>query len=96
MDTLRAIWPFVPGQQELIFQITGVAVVGLLALNIYIALSQRLSLRTIASSLFTEVGRPTKVQSVLRILFLCWIVLGFFFLIVDVVVNGNQIVVNQT
>jgi len=67
MDTLRTIWPFVPGQQELIFQITGTAVIGLLVVNVYIALSQRLPFLTVASSLFTEVGQPTKVQKALRV-----------------------------
>ncbi len=96
MDTLRTLWPFALGQQELIFQITGASVIGLLVVNVYVALSQRLPFRTVVSSFFTEVGRPTKVQKALRVFFLCWLVLGFFVLVVDVVVNGNQLVVHQT
>ena len=96
MDALRSIWPFVPGHQEFIFQLTGAAVVGLIVLNVCIALSHEISLRSVISSCFTEVGRPSRIQRALRVVLLGWLVLGFVVLVVDVRVNGIQIVVHQT
>ena len=86
------MWPFVPGQQHLIFDVTGIAIVGLIALNIVSALRQRMPIKKVVSGLFVLTPNATVVEKRVRLALMGTFFLGFIVLLVDIQVNGMQIV----
>ncbi len=92
MAWLAEIWPFAPGQQHMIFNVAGSAVIGLIALNVYSAVRQRLPLQKVLSGFFVEIGTSSGVEKRIRFVLMAWLLLGFLVLVLDVQVNGNQIV----
>jgi len=92
MGWLTDIWPFVPGQQREIFYVTGLAILGLMALNVYSAFRQRLPVQKVLAAFFSEISTTSKIERYTRIVLLCWLVLGFLVLVLDTQVNGMQLV----
>ena len=92
MAALSEIWPFVPGQQHLIFDVTGIAVIGLIALNIFSALRQRLPIHKVISGLFVEIPNASTIEKRLRLVLIGFLLLGFLVLVLDVQVNGMQLI----
>jgi hypothetical protein len=92
MSWLTEIWPFVPGQQRAIFNVTGLAIVGLLALNVYSAFRQGLPIQKVLAAVFSETGNFTKVEKCIRVVLLAWLLIGFLIVGLDIQINGMQIV----
>ena len=83
---------FIPGQQKSLFLIPGFAVIGLIALNIISALRQKLPIKKLAASPFSDVTKKNKVETIIGVVLYVILVLGFFVVVIDTQVNGNQIV----
>ena len=92
METLSEIWPFAIGHQELIFNFSGAAVIGLILLNIFSAFRQRLPIQKVLSGLFVEIGTQNKIEKILRVLLITLLLTGFITLIIDTQANGMQLV----
>ena len=92
MAWLAELWPFVPGQQHLIFNVTGLGVIGLLVLNLFSALRQRMPTQKLLAAVFTEVSTQSRGERYIRYVFITWLVVGFLVLVLDIQINGNQIV----
>jgi hypothetical protein len=52
MEIIFEIWPFTVGQQKLIFNFGGAVVIGLILLNVFSALRQKLSFQKVISGFF--------------------------------------------
>ena len=91
MEFINKIWPFVPGQQEAIFQVAGFAIFGLIALNITTAIRQQLSVSKVLSSIFSPAPNKNKTEKIISIILLILLVAVFFAAVIDIQVNGNQI-----
>jgi hypothetical protein len=91
MAWLAEMWPFVPGQQHLIFKAAGLGVMGLLALNLFSAWRQRMPVQKLVAALFTEVSTQSRVERYLRNALLGWVLLDFLALVLDVQINGMQL-----
>jgi hypothetical protein len=92
MAWLAELWPFVPGQQHLIFKAAGLGVIGLLGLNLFSAWRQRLPPERLLAALFIEVNTQSRNERLIRYALIAWLLLGFFALVLDVQINGMQIV----
>ena len=92
MEWLTDIWPFVLGQQHAIFRVAGLAIIGLIGLNVYSALRQRLPIRDVIAALFSEVGAASKAEKWVRLALIGWLLVGFLVLLLDIQVNGLQII----
>ena len=86
------MWPFVPGQQESIFQIAGFAIIGLIIINIVSTIRKKLPISKVMYSLFTYVPNQNKTEKTIGKILYVLLILGFFATVIDVVINGNQIV----
>jgi len=91
MEFINNIWPFVPGQQEIIFQVAGFAVFVLITVNIASAIRQQLPSAKILSALFVPIPNANKVEKIIGIIFLILLAIGFLATVVDIQVNGNQV-----
>ena len=91
MAWLAELWPFVPGQQHLIFKAVGLGVMGLLALNLFSAWRQRMPVQKLVAALFTEVSTQSRGERYIRYALLGWVLLGFLALVLDVQINGMQL-----
>lgn len=86
MDWVVDNWPFIPGQQELILAVVGwIGICGLIVLNVF-------SLSPLGKAWLGQ--RPTfdAIVRYVRFALYAFIWLGFLILVVDVQVNGLQIV----
>ena len=108
MEYIIEIWPFVPGQQEDIFRISGFAIIGLSILNIASAIRQRLSFSKIVSGLFTRLNpvrqgmpfskrartylAPIVLKNKIETILVVTLILGFLVLLMDISINGMQII----
>lgn len=92
MAWLSDVWPFVPGQQHLIFHVTGLSIVGLIALNIFSALRQRMPIQKLISGLFVEIPTANAIEKRIRLALIGFLLLGFLTLVLDVQVNGMQMI----
>jgi hypothetical protein len=92
MSGLSEIWPFVPGQQWAIFYVTGLAVLGLMALNLYLAFRRGMPIERAVGAFFSEISATTKLEKRTRAVLIVWLVVGFLILVLDTQVNGMQIV----
>jgi len=92
METLSEIWPFVVGQQKFIFNFSGAAVIGLIVLNILSSIRQGLPIQKVLSSLFVEIGTQKRIEKNIRIALIILLVAGFIALVIDIQVNGMQLV----
>ncbi|HEY7656377.1 MAG TPA: hypothetical protein VH881_05875 [Burkholderiales bacterium] len=92
MAWLADMWPFTPGQQHAIFYVTGLSIIGLIALNIYSALRQGMPILKVMSGLFMEIPNASASEKRIRLVLLGFLLLGFLVLIVDIQVNGMQMV----
>jgi hypothetical protein len=92
MGWLTDIWPFVPGQQRAIFYVTGLAILGLMALNLYSTFRQRLPIQKVIAAFFSEIGTANKVERCIRVVLIGWLVIGFLVLVLDAQINGMQLV----
>jgi hypothetical protein len=92
VDWLAEIWPFAPGQQRSIFYVTGLAIFGLIALNLYSALRQQLPLQKVIGAFFSEIGTTNRVEKCIRVLLIGWLLVGFLVLVLDAQINGMQLV----
>lgn len=86
------MWPFYHGQQHLIFSLTGIGIIGLIALNVFSALRQRMPMQRVLSGLFTQIPTNNRIEKALRLMLFVWLVLGFVMLVVDTQINGMQLV----
>lgn len=85
-------WPFIYGQQQAIFSFTGMSIVGLVTVNVFSALRQGMPIQKILSGLFVQVPTNNKVEKIVHALLIVWLVLGFMTLVLDVQINGMQLV----
>ena len=92
MAWLSDVWPFVPGQQHLIFQVTGLSIVGLIALNIFSALRQRMPIHKVMSGLFVQISTASAIEKRLRLALIVFLLLGFLVLVLDIQVNGMHMI----
>jgi hypothetical protein len=92
MAWLSDVWPFVPGQQHLIFNVTGLSIVGLIALNIFSALRQRMPIQRLLSGLFVQIPTANAIEKGIRLALIGFLLLGFLTLVLDVQVNGMQMI----
>lgn len=92
MEFLNEIWPFSYGHQKTLFYVPGIAILGLIALNIASAIRQKLPLQGLLSSPFSYVAKKSKTEIVISIILNACLFIGFFILLIDVLINGNQIV----
>jgi len=92
METLFEIWPFAVGQQKLIFNFVGAAVIGLILLNILSAIRQGLPIQKVLSGFFVEIGTQNKIEKNIRMALIIFLVAGFIVLVIDTQVNGMQLV----
>lgn len=92
MNWIASMWPFDHGQQHLILSLTGVSIIGLIVLNVFSALRQRMPMQRILSGLFTQVPTNNRIEKALRLMLFVWLVLGFVILVLDTQINGMQLV----
>lgn len=92
MGWLTEIWPFAPGQQRAIFNVVGLAIFGLIALNVYSAHRQRVPIQRVLAAFFAEIGTANRAEKWIRVLLIGWLLIGFLVLGLDVQVNGMQLV----
>ena len=92
MAWLTEIWPFVPGQQHMIFNITGLGIVGLIVLNIVSALRQRMPIHKVMSAMLVQIPTSSAMEKRLRVALIGFLLLGFLVLVIDIQVNGMQMV----
>ena len=92
MEYLIKIWPFVPGQQETIFQIAGLGIIGLIILNVTSSIRQKLPTSKIVSGLFAYIPNKNKVEIIIGKLLYAILMLGFFATLIDILINGNQLI----
>ena len=92
MEFISQIWPFSPGQQETIFQVAGFAIIGIILLNVVSTIRQKLPISKVISGLFTFVPNQNKIEKTIGKILYALLILGFFIVVIDVLVNGNQIV----
>ena len=92
MTWITQMWPFNFGQQHVIFSITGISIIGLIALNAFSALRQRMPIQKLLSALFMQVPTNSRVEKIVRVLLIAWLVLGFAILVLDIQINGMQLV----
>lgn len=91
MGALSEIWPFASGQQRLIFDVVGAAVIGLIILNLISATRQGFPIQKVLVGLFFHVDTKNKIEKNIRVFLLTIAVGAFFVLVVDVHVNGIQL-----
>jgi len=94
MEMINEIWPFAVGQQHLIFNVSGLAVLGLIGLNFFSAIRQKSSIQKVVASIFVASKKLSKTEVVLRAVLLGLLVISFLLLIIDVKVNGMQLISN--
>lgn len=92
METLSEIWPFAVGQQNLIFNFAGAAIVGLILLNVFTAIRQGLPIIKVLSGLFVIIETQKRIEKNIRIVLIILSVVGFISLVIDTQVNGVQLV----
>lgn len=66
--------------------------IGLVAVNVFSALRQGMPIQKLLSGLFAQVPTNNKAEKVVRALLIVWVVLGFMTLVIDVQINGMQLV----
>ena len=92
MEILIKIWPFGVGQQIYILYFGCLAVFGLIVLNLFTALRQKLPVQKVLSGIFNEIETQNKTEKILRIVLLNFLWISFFVLVIDTQVNGMQII----
>jgi hypothetical protein len=92
MAWLTDVWPFAPGQQHMIFYVTGLSIVGAIALNIFSAWRQGMPMLKALSGLFVEIPNASVTEKRIRLILLAFLLLGFLVLIVDIQINGMQMI----
>lgn len=92
METITELWPFAPGQQEHIFKITSFAIFGLILLNVISNIRQKSPVSKIISGLFSYVTNKNKTEIIIGKALYIILILSFFIAIIDISINGNQIV----
>ena len=92
MAWLTDMWPFVPGQQHMIFNVTGLAIVGLIALNIWSAVHQSMPIHKVISGLFVQIPASSAIEKRVRLALIAFLLLGFLVFVIDIQVNGMQMV----
>ena len=92
MAWLTDVWPFAPGQQHMIFYVTGLSVVGAIALNFFSARRQGMPILKVLSGLFVEIPNASVTEKRIRLVLLAFLLLGFLVLMVDIQINGMQMI----
>ena len=80
-----------PGDQIFIFYGLGLIIFGLFLVNIFSAFRQRLPVKRVIFSLFSEVANANKLESILRYILLFLLAIVFMVLFLDIGVNGMQL-----
>ena len=92
MTWITQNWPFIYGQQHAILSFTGIGIIGLIAVNAFSELRQGMPIQKLLSGLFAQVPTNNKAEKIVRALLIVWLVLGFMTLVLDVQINGMQLV----
>ena len=92
MEWLSQIWPFVPGQQHLIFRIAGLSIIGLIALNLISALRQGLPVGSVLSGLFVQVPTSNAIERRIRFVLIAFSLVCFLVVVLDIQINGMQLI----
>jgi len=92
MEMIIEIWPFTVGQQRLIFNATGAAIIGLILLNVVSSIRQRLPFEKVLLGVFKGVDGLNEIEKKIRLLLFILALIGFFVLVLDTQINGVQLV----
>ncbi|MGH1428839.1 MAG: hypothetical protein ACRBEE_12920 [Arenicella sp.] len=91
MEFLTKNWPFTVGDQVYIYYVLVAVIFGLLLVNLTSALRQKLTVKGIVFSFFSEVVGGNKIENNIRILLLFLLAISFMVLAIDIVVNDMQL-----
>ena len=92
MEIINELWPFTVGQQRLIFNATGTAIIGLILLNVISAIRQSLPLKKVLLGVFVGIDSLSKTERKIRLLLIIFSLIGFLVLVLDMQINGVQLV----
>ena len=96
MAYLAENWPFIPGQQHMIFGVAGLAVLALIVLQAHLAYKQSATLpKTVLEQIFGFLKHrsPTnRLEKIVSNVSLGVLWTSFAVLMVDILINGVQII----